>query len=194
MKQATNERLTRMALGCKSERGFSLVEIIVAVFIIGVLALVLVPKLLNPKDDATVVACAANQRAIATDLEGYWEQARRYPSVEEYRQAPNNLLRKLDGIYYLVDGDPNSGHGNDIDQCDEDNPGKSGAKRDCLDIRWVLVCNHNHGEAAAFVYTTDQGVPTMVLEGREPPPGSISLQFANESPADYQRFINLQWK
>ncbi len=67
---------------------------------------------------------------------------------------------------YLVDGDANKGHGNDLDGFDEDNPGNSVRPQD--DIEFVIVCQHNHADLADYVYIEDGGPPTIVLESDDP--------------------------
>ena len=70
--------------------------------------------------------------------------------------------------YYLIDGDPNKGHGNDLDGIDEENPGKSYLNLEKVDIRFVVLCQHDHGNLANYVYVTDVGPPQIVTADNDP--------------------------
>ena len=159
--------------------------------VIGCLSVIMVPRLVNPQSEAWVVRCAADMLAIETDIENWSMQTRLNLPVAMYRANPDQF-RHAKGIYYLVDGDPNSGHGNDIDLCDEENPGASGEKRDCLDIQWVLLCDHNHGGTDSFLFMTDGGVPTLYKEGWKPH-FIDGIPTTNVDP-DYRRYIKFQYK
>ena len=69
--------------------------------------------------------------------------------------------------YYLVDNDdPNNGHGNDLDQFDEGNPGNS--PRQQKDIHFVVLCQHDHGSLGWYVYLEDEGRPQIATAQNNP--------------------------
>jgi len=63
--------------------------------------------------------------------------------------------RKPHYHYVPNNSDPNAGHGNDLDLCDEENPDASTENRDCLNIKYIWVCDHNHGEHAKYCFVDD---------------------------------------
>jgi prepilin-type N-terminal cleavage/methylation domain-containing protein len=182
-------RLDRM------QRGFSLVEILAGMLIIAMIALVAVSTFGNMGHEARLARCCANIYTMATAVD-YLRTSTpgmQPPSIQMYNFYHPKISPTFDGIYYIPDGDPNAGHGNDIDFCDEDNPGQ-GMKRDCVDIDYVIVCDHDHGDLAAFVYLENDGVPTLAMN-----PGQVDAPYIkdfpyDDSPPDYSRFIKLAYK
>jgi prepilin-type N-terminal cleavage/methylation domain-containing protein len=142
-------------------KGFTLIELVIVVAVLGILAL-LAMQLLNPKPEAELVACAANANAMRTLVEQTAEQT--FPNTPTWEQIQFVAGNKWNSHYHYVwdEPDPNSGHGNDLDFCDEDNP--SGSTNhvggECYDIRWVIVCDHDHGNADA-AYVAVVGSPTF---------------------------------
>ncbi|MEO1080508.1 MAG: type II secretion system major pseudopilin GspG [Pseudomonadota bacterium] len=74
------------AAGCAS-RGFSLVEILVVLVIMGLLVSIVAPTVLNQADDARVKKVQADFKAIETALKIYRLDNYVYPSTEQGLEA-----------------------------------------------------------------------------------------------------------
>ena len=64
-------------------RGFTLIEIMVVIVILGVLAALVVPRVLERPDEARVVAAKSDLAAIVAALKLYRLDNQRYPSSEQ---------------------------------------------------------------------------------------------------------------
>ena len=64
-------------------RGFTLIEVMVVVVILGVLAAIVVPKIMSRPDDARVVAARADIAAITQALKLYRLDNAFYPTTEQ---------------------------------------------------------------------------------------------------------------
>lgn len=82
------------------QSGFTLIEIMVVVFILGILGALIVPNIIDKPDQARVAAAKNDIRAIGTALEFYLLDNSGYPSTEQglealvsqpngYPEAPN---------------------------------------------------------------------------------------------------------
>lgn len=71
----------------RRERGFTLIEIMVVVAILGILAALVVPKIMGRPDEARVVAAKQDIAAIRQALNLYRLDNQRYPSTEQGLQA-----------------------------------------------------------------------------------------------------------
>ncbi|HEX7036363.1 MAG TPA: type II secretion system major pseudopilin GspG [Pseudomonadales bacterium] len=79
----------------QSQRGFTLIEILVVVVIIGILGAIIVPNLLGRPDQARVTAAQSDLRNLANALDIYRLDNFQYPSTEQGLEA---LVEKPDGF------------------------------------------------------------------------------------------------
>ena len=68
-------------------RGFTLLEVMVVVVILGILAALVVPKILSRPDDARVIAAKQDIASLMEALKLYRLDNQRYPSTEQGLQA-----------------------------------------------------------------------------------------------------------
>lgn len=69
------------------QRGFTLLEIMVVVVIIGILAVLVVPKIISRPDEARVIAARQDIASLLQALKLYRLDNRRYPVSEQGLQA-----------------------------------------------------------------------------------------------------------
>ncbi|MEM1188687.1 MAG: type II secretion system major pseudopilin GspG [Pseudomonadota bacterium] len=77
----------RMCAGGKGARGFSLVEVLVVLVIMGLLVSIVAPTVLNQADDARIKKARADFKAIETALKIYRLDNYVYPSTEQGLEA-----------------------------------------------------------------------------------------------------------
>ncbi|HTD02346.1 type II secretion system major pseudopilin GspG [Undibacterium sp.] len=75
------------ALSSRLSRGFTLVEIMVVVVIIGIMAALVVPKLMGRTDDARIAAAKSDIATLMNALKLYKLDNSRYPTTEQGLQA-----------------------------------------------------------------------------------------------------------
>lgn len=101
-------RLT--ALARYKSRGFTFIEIMLVVVIIGILMAVVVPKMTKQAGGARISATKASIRGISTALSAFEVKAGRFPTTEEGLQAlikkPNDLTEDDWSGPYLPDETP----------------------------------------------------------------------------------------
>jgi general secretion pathway protein G len=68
-------------------RGFTLIEIMVVVVIMGIMAALIVPKLMGRTDDARIIAAKQDIATIMQALKLYKLDNQRYPTTEQGLQA-----------------------------------------------------------------------------------------------------------
>ncbi len=69
------------------QRGFTLIEVMVVIVILGVLAALIVPKVMGRPDEARIVAAKQDIAAISQALKLYKLDNRRYPTTEQGLRA-----------------------------------------------------------------------------------------------------------
>lgn len=69
--------------GAKAQRGFTLIEVMVVIVIIGVLAALIVPKVMSRPDEARATAARTDIASIKQALNLYKLDNHRYPSTEQ---------------------------------------------------------------------------------------------------------------
>lgn len=76
-----------MNVSARQQAGFTLIEIMVVVVIIGILAALVVPKVMGRPDQAKVTVARGDLKAIASALEMYRLDNRRYPDTQQGLEA-----------------------------------------------------------------------------------------------------------
>jgi len=73
--------------GKEFQRGFTLIEIMVVVVILGILAALVAPKVMSRPDEARIVAAKQDIQALGQALKLYRLDNQRYPTSEQGLQA-----------------------------------------------------------------------------------------------------------
>jgi general secretion pathway protein G len=74
-------------LATKRQRGFTLLEVMVVVVILGILAALVVPKIISRPDEARVIAARQDIASLMQALRLYRLDNQRYPATEQGLQA-----------------------------------------------------------------------------------------------------------
>jgi len=71
----------------KSQSGFTLIEIMVVVVILGILASIIIPKIMDKPDEARIVKAKQDVRVLESTLDMYKLDNYAYPSTDQGLQA-----------------------------------------------------------------------------------------------------------
>lgn len=138
-----------------AQRGFTLIELMVVLVILGVLAALIAPKLMDRPDEARVIAAKQDVATLVQALKLYRLDNLRYPSTEQGLQAlvskpavepvPGNW--KAGGYLEKLPNDPwghpylylNPGRQGEIDVFSQGADGQPGGEGNDADIgNWML--------------------------------------------------------
>lgn len=119
-------------------RGFTLIEIMVVVVIMGVLAALVVPRLMGRADDARIIAAKQDISTLMQALKLYRLDNQRFPSTEQGLQA---LVTKPS----VAPIPPNWKNGGYLDRLNKDPWGNT----------YQYLSPGTHGEVDVFSYGAD---------------------------------------
>ncbi|MCI6298226.1 MAG: type II secretion system GspH family protein, partial [Campylobacter sp.] len=91
------------------KKGFTMIELIFVIVILGILASVAIPRLAGTKEDAEISAAAANLRTLVSDASAYYVVKRGFGTGSastkwnEFTNVPLKL-QKADGTAITTDG------------------------------------------------------------------------------------------
>lgn len=106
----------------KGDKGFTLIELIVVIAVLGVLATLIIPRVVGVKSKAETAAMEANEKIIRNALERYYLDHETYP--KELKDLVKGYLDEIpDSFEYTREGDGYSLTPNNTEQGDEQNSG-----------------------------------------------------------------------
>jgi general secretion pathway protein G len=108
-----------MGVIMKNNKGFTLIEILVVIVILGLLATFLVPKIISRPDEARVIKAKSDIRAFETGLKMYRLDNGMYPTTDQGLQALieqpeiDPIPKNWNGPYLDIEVLPKDPWGND---------------------------------------------------------------------------------
>ena len=76
------------------EKGFTLVELLIVIVIMGILAGIVVFAVSNLTDDASKNACATDQSTVNTAIEAYHAKNQAYPATKDDLIGDGKIIKK----------------------------------------------------------------------------------------------------
>lgn len=107
--------------------------------------------------------CLKEMRSIQATLWPLWKEG---TPIDPGRFWSDYWAGHKPGPYHYI---PNTdvetiGHGYDLIGCDRSRT----TGPPCMDFRFVVVCSHEHGARARYVYVVDQNPPALASEENDP--------------------------
>jgi hypothetical protein len=132
---------------------------LVTVWVIGILVVIGYNSVLDSIERARLARCMVEVRGIQAAV--WMDSNNGFNFMEPAKFWSSHYHSAKPGpYYYLLDGDANRGHGNDLDGIDEENPGRSNPEGE--DIKFVVMCQHDHKWLGEYVYLVDDMPPNIV--------------------------------
>jgi len=173
------------------QRGFTLVELLAILVLITIITVIMVAHFHHARGAASTVRCLADLSSFAAEIESLAPTGPA-PTQEEVRKYTNWGTKYSDYWYIPNNSDSNMGHGNDLDGCDEENPGNSLPGRDCIPMRFLIVCTHQgHGSDsdAKYCFYIDGLPPQMVPYGDLPRTFMEAGEWWDKKDPNYDKWV-----
>ena len=87
---------------CKTQKGFTLIELVMVMVIIGLLAAIIIPKFTSQRDQAAIATTRANLENLRTAISLYYADEATYPDAG-LTVANKGLLSSPKGKIYIRD-------------------------------------------------------------------------------------------
>ena len=151
----------------RAHDGFTLTELLVVVFIIGLLSAIAIGKVMGTLDKARLARCQTELRNIQEEV---WEA---YADNGSPVDPPTYWQTKWGGkkpgpYFYLVDDDAGVDFGINLDGINEKAGGGEKSAGNQRDVKFVVLCQHDHNGLADYVYLEDDGPPTIANFENQP--------------------------
>lgn len=94
--------MNKMRNMLKSEAGFTLVELLVVLLVLGILASVAVPRFLDMRGKANLVKAKTELKQVQTAMELYYAEYGNYPAEDDFEDALAEYVEPGDLADYVL--------------------------------------------------------------------------------------------
>ncbi len=145
--------------------GVSVIEVLIMMLVIFTMISLSIGAATTKLQKARLARCFAELRSIQTRIQADSLEGG-LPDPDTFWDVHWRGVKPGPYHYGIDDNDPDSGHGGDLDGFNEKNP--TSGPRPGKDIRFVVFCEHDHGDLARYVYVEDDGPPTVADATNDP--------------------------